>query len=170
MTAVPFGQQLRNGTISRQNDFNDMNVAMECEPFSRTGQHGAYVGVAYVMQKAVDENKIELAGGVTIVGGYVGYNERLLVLSPRAFDVGRIDVHAEVVGRAEKIGIRSWAASHIQNPPDLAKIIMRKNGQELVRDKRGLPKTVETRLLHQKSEKRIQEVIPETNRPSSLEC
>src|SRR5215472_12810984 len=100
-----------------------------------------------VMQETIYKNEVVVRSSFILVCSYVGHHKPPVVLSPRMFDVLRIDLDSSVVRMLKQLGICARPAANVQHTPDLAEIVVRQQRRQLIHHEWRLPQAVHHRLF-----------------------
>src|SRR5712664_976879 len=124
-----------------------MKVPVRRELSNETSENVMHIGVADVVEKAIDQDEVKLLLRISILRGNISHLKPPVVLSSCALNVTGIDVDPKIVCLRKDWRIGARPAADIENPADSSEVIVPKNRCEFVRYKGRLPEPVDRRLL-----------------------
>jgi hypothetical protein len=113
------------------------------------GEDAIRVRIAHVMKEAVHQNEVERLIA-HLVPCHISHLEAHAVPRASLLDVPSVDVEAEVVDPLEVGGVRTRAASDIQNPADPGQVVVSLQRLELPLREWRLPKAIDPRNLEER--------------------
>src|SRR5258708_16001219 len=87
------------------------------EPLRQSRENLVRIGVADMVEEAIDENEIELPCAAVLISCHVGGDEGPIMFSPSAVNVPWIDIEAEIVRAGDVLRLCAAAAPPLTPPP-----------------------------------------------------
>jgi hypothetical protein len=148
LASIPAREQPRDAWPIRHHEIEDMDVSVVGQQARQLRQNPADVRRVDMVEKAVDEDEIEVPADRCHAVSDIGDPEPLAVPASRPGDVIGIVINAEVISVREVVGVRAGAAANVQNATCRGEIVVSEERPEFLLSEGRLPEPIRSHTLH----------------------